>query len=63
MKKNIGRILHTIHIAGIYMFVMFIMSSLDWPDFLYPLWTLVYAAGYIAHDLEHGEWPGDEERK
>lgn len=63
MKKKIGRLLHVVHIAGIYMFGMFIISNLDWPDFVYPLWTLVYVAGYFAHDLEHGEWPGDEERK
>ncbi len=61
MKKKIGKVLHWTYISGLYVFVMFIMNSLDWPDFVYPLWTLTYSAGYIAHDLEHGNWPGDEE--
>lgn len=64
MKKKIGRILHWVYIGGVYVLGLLIMSELNWPAFVYPLWTLIYAAGYIAHDLEHGEWPGDnEERK
>ena len=64
MKKKIGRILHWVYIGGVYVLGLLIMSEFNWPNPVYPLWTLVYIAGYIAHDLEHGEWPGDnDERK
>lgn len=63
MKKKIGRILHTIYIGGVFTLGIFIMNKLDFPIFVYPLWVLIYDAGYIAHDLEHGEWPGDEEKR
>lgn len=63
MKKKISKILHFVHISGIYMFGMFVMSKLEWPDFVYPLWTLIYAIGYIAYDLDHGDWPGNKEER
>lgn len=63
MKKKIGRILHWVYIGGVFALGTFVISELEWPAFVYPLWGLTYTAGYVAHDLEHGEWPGDEERK
>lgn len=55
MKKKISKILYTIYIGGVYMLGMFIMVKLEWPNFVYPLWTIIYATGYIAYELEHEE--------
>ena len=55
MEEKISKILHLVHIGGIYVFGMFAMIKLDWPDFVYPLWTLVYAVGYLAYKIEYDE--------
>ena len=54
MRKNIGRLLHWVYIGGVYVLGLLIIRELDWPNFIYSLWTVIYIAGYIAHDLEHG---------
>lgn len=63
MKKKIGKVLHWTYISGLYVFGIFLINKLDLPAYVYPLWTITYTAGYVAHDLEHGEWPGDEEER